>query len=339
MNRYSSKMRKRKKFKIKSFFFTLLIVVILPSLTYFGFISYKTYTAAGKTYTELDRGKHSDLRAEEVIINKDPISILLIGLENYTSDFKGGRTDSLMVATFNPVLKTMKLTSIPRDTYVFIDAKGRKDKITHAYGVGGRDETIKTVETLLNIPIDYYVQVNFNGFKDIIDEIGGVTVDVPFDFHEYTDTHPRKRINFTKGKSTLNGEEALAYARMRKSDPRGDFGRNDRQKELIKSIIDKISTPTNLLKIDDISEHLGENVTTNVKMSDPIFFLKKYNGFSSNNIETLNIEGADTYIDDVYYFVPNEHTLLEVQTQLQSHLEYTNQYVNENKLETKEKQE
>ncbi|PLS04334.1 LCP family protein [Neobacillus cucumis] len=317
--------RKRKRFNLKRFLLFVLIFIILPTAGYFGLVSYKTYKATAKTYTQLERGSHSDLRDKEVTISNDPISILLIGLENYSTNYKGGRTDSLIVATFNPELKTMKLVSIPRDTYVYIDKKGKKDKITHAYGVGGRDATIKAVETLLNIPIDYYVQVNFDGFKDIVDEIGGVNVNVPFDFYEYTDTHPRKTVYFKEGPASLNGEEALAYARMRKRDPLGDFGRNDRQKEIIKSMIDKASTPSNILKIDKIANQVGKNVTTNITMSEPLYFFKKYHGFSSDKIESLKIKGDDIYINDVYYFKPSEESLSEVQQQLQNHLEYHNE--------------
>lgn len=320
--------KKRKRFRLKSLLLFVLIVMILPTAAYFGFVSYKTYKATAKTYNQLERGSHSDLREKAVTINNDPISILLIGLENYSTNFKGGRTDSLIVATFNPELKTMKLVSIPRDTYVYIDKKGKKDKITHAYGVGGRDATIKAVETLLNIPIDYYVQVNFEGFKDIIDEIGGVNVHVPFDFYEYTDTQPRKTVYFKKGPASLNGEEALAYARMRKRDPLGDFGRNDRQKEIIKSIINKASTPSNLLKIDKIAKQVGKNVTTNLTMTEPLYFFKKYNGFSSDNIESLKIKGEDSYINNIYYFKPSEDSLSEVQQQLQTHLDYQSEKEN-----------
>ncbi|MCM3727690.1 LCP family protein [Neobacillus cucumis] len=313
--------KKRRRFRLKRFLLFVLIVMVLPTAFYFGFVSYKTYKATAKTYSQLERGSHSDLRDKEVTISKDPISILLIGLENYSTNYKGGHTDSLMVATFNPELKTMKLVSIPRDTYVYIDKKGRKDKITHAYGVGGADETIKAVETLLDIPIDYYVQVNFKGFKDVVNELGGVKVNVPFDFYEHSDS-TGKNIYFEKGPAKLNGEKALAYARMRKQDPRGDFGRNDRQKELIKAILDKASSPNNVLKIDKIAERLEKNITTNLTMSQPLYFFKKYKGFPSKNIETLKIAGTDDYINDIYYFIPSEESLSEVQKQLQTHLEY-----------------
>ncbi|WP_174728947.1 LCP family protein [Mesobacillus harenae] len=329
MNDTRYKKRKKKgRLRIKRLIMIIVIFTLVPVSSYFAFVAYKTYEAAEKSYNELERGNQSKLREKEVKINTDPVSILLVGLENYTTNYTGGRTDTLMVATFNPELKTMKLLSIPRDTYVYIEAEGKNDKITHAYGAGGRDETIRTVEDFLDIPIDYYVEVNFDGFKEIVDEVGGIEVEVPFDFTEWTDTHPRKQLSFEEGSATLDGLEALAYARMRKQDPRGDFGRNDRQKEVIKALVDKLSSPSNVLKIDELASHLGENVQTNMKMSDPLYFFKKYKGFSSNNIETLRFDGENSTINGIYYFEADEQSLASVKSDLQTHLEY--QGINDN---------
>lgn len=122
-----------------------------------------------------------------------------------------------MVATFNPSDQTMKLLSIPRDTRVKIGDLGYKDKINHSYSEGGKELTIETVEGFLDIPIDYFVTVNFDGFISIVDLLGGVTVDVPFDFNDINAKW--ERFYFTEGEMELDGEEALVYARMRKKDP------------------------------------------------------------------------------------------------------------------------
>ncbi|GAA3319168.1 hypothetical protein GCM10020331_024960 [Ectobacillus funiculus] len=144
-----------------------------------------------------------------------------------------GRSDTLLVITLNPRTKSMKMVSIPRDTYTEIVGKGKSDKINHAYAFGGIDMSVNTVENFLNIPIDYYIEVNMAGFKDIVDAVGGVDVvnDLDF-FHSLV-------IIFAKGPIHLNGEEALVYSRMRKQDPRGDFGRQMRQRQIIKAVIQK----------------------------------------------------------------------------------------------------
>jgi LCP family protein required for cell wall assembly len=316
-SRIEYKKRKRKKFKP---FAIILLTVLLLGLSYGGYLFFTAIKAANESYSELDRGGKSKLREEEVQITKDPVSILLTGVEDYSDGI--GRTDSIMVATLNPDDQSMKLLSIPRDTLVEIPGRAEKDKINHAYNFGGKDLTIETVENFLGIPIDYYASVNFEGFKEIIDEIGGVTVDVPFDFWEDSDGRPRERIYFTEGKMKLNGEESLAYARMRKRDPRGDFGRNERQQQIITAAIDKMVSPSTLLKIDDVAKHVGENVETNVSITRGLSLQRTYPKINSSKIDKLAIVGEDAYYDNIYYFVPDENSVLELQQELQEHLKH-----------------
>ncbi|RFU68310.1 LytR family transcriptional regulator [Peribacillus saganii] len=312
--------RVRKKKKRLRRFVAFLSIVLLLAIGFGGYIFYQTYSAASDSFSALDRGTKSDLREEKVHLSKNPVSILFLGVEDYSTKGEAGRTDSIIVGTFNPDLKTMKLVSIPRDTRTYIPAKDRKGKINGAYNEG-KDSTIDTVEHLLDIPIDYYATVNFEGFKEIVDELGGVEVQVPFDFWEYTDTFPREKIYFEEGPATLDGEEALAYARMRKRDDRGDYGRNDRQKEIIKASIDSMVKPANLLKIDDIAKHVGDNVETNIKMSEGIAFLNKYKTFNSDDIETLTLEGGEDRIGGAFYFIPSDESLQNVQNELKKHLD------------------
>ncbi|MBU7594551.1 LytR family transcriptional regulator [Metabacillus halosaccharovorans] len=318
VSRKNVKKRKKKK-SIMRRILSLLLLVLIVGGAYFGYLLYSTIEAANNSYSELERGEKSKLRAQSVEVSKDPFSILLLGIEDYASEGKQGRTDSIIVATFNPTDSTMKLLSIPRDTRVYIDSKGREDKINHAYGSGGKDSTIEAVEDFLEIPIDHYATVDFDGFKDIVDELGGVTVDVPFDFWEKSD-ETNERLYFTEGEMHLSGEEALAYARMRKRDPRGDFGRNDRQKQIIEASIDQAMSPATLLKIDTIVDHIGENVETNLRLTQALAIQKKFPNFNSSNIESLSLEGSDDYINGIYYFEPSEESLSEVKEELKTHL-------------------
>ncbi|HZH62824.1 MAG TPA: LCP family protein [Metabacillus sp.] len=312
------KQKKKRKIWKRIFFFLLLMVIGITSYT--GYTIYKTYNAANQSYQQLNRGEKSKLREAPVKVNEDPFSILLMGLEDYSSDGENGRTDTLIVVTVNPTHQTIKMVSIPRDTFVTIPEEGRKTKINHAYAYGGKESTIDTVEDLLDIPIDYYAVVSFQAFKSIVDELGGVTVNVPFDFYEKSD-EDGKRIYFKQGEAELDGEEALAYARMRKRDPRGDFGRNDRQKEIISAILDKATSPNNLFKIDELAVHIGNNVETNFKISEAIALQKNYPNINSNSIEKLAIEGSDEYLSGIYYFIPDEEQLEDVKSELKFHLE------------------
>ncbi|AZB44548.1 LytR family transcriptional regulator [Bacillus sp. FJAT-42376] len=313
----------RKKKKKKSVFkriLLFLLLILLAGGAYTAYVVVSAMQAADKSYSSLERGDKSELREQAVELAKDPVSILIMGVEDYSTGGKGGRSDTLIVMTLNPKDKTMKMLSIPRDTLVKVKGHG-ETKITHAYSYGGKELTVQTVENFLDIPIDYYATVNFEAFKKVIDELDGVEVDVPFDFYEKSDV-TGKRIYFKEGKQTLDGEEALAYARMRKRDPRGDFGRNDRQKEIITAIIKKATTPQNIWKVDDIANRISENVETNLRISEAMGFQQSYSGFKTDQIDQLKIEGEDLNLESGYYYKPDEEKLDLVKAELQEHLEH-----------------
>lgn len=311
------KRRKRKSRlrKLLTFFLLLFFIVI----GYAAYVTFEAYHASKSSYYSLERGEKSELRDSAVTIADDPVSILVLGVEEYATKGENGRTDSIILVTLNPHSKSMKMLSIPRDTRVEIVGKDKMDKINHAHVFGGTEMVIDTVENFLEVPIDYFIKVNFEGFIDIIDEIGGVTVDVPFDFSEDT-TKKGEKAYFKKGKMHLNGEEALAYARMRKQDPRGDFGRNERQKQVLKATIEQALTMSTLFKVDKISEHLGENIQTNLKPLDILALQQKYSSINTSYIESLSFQGEDYYENRVYYFVPYESSVDSVKIKLRVHL-------------------
>lgn len=155
-----------------------------------------------------------------------------------------GRSDTIIVCTVNPNTKTATLLSIPRDTYSEIMGYGDLydyygdyyDKMNHTYAFGGTEMSINTVQEFLNIPIDYYVEVNFDGLVDIVDAVRGIEITSPLTFDFYGP-------QFIEGETRiLTGFEALQFARMRKQDPDGDLGRQKRQQMVIKAILDKVLT-------------------------------------------------------------------------------------------------
>ncbi|USK33613.1 LCP family protein [Bacillus sp. F19] len=321
MNRQEVKKIKKKKKKsvFKRILFLFFILFLLVG-GYAGYVFYQTYQAANNSYDDLGRDK-SKLRDEAVSISNDPVSILLMGVENYSSGGSGGRADTLMVATFNPKDQTMKLLSLPRDTRVEIPGKETKRKINSAYSTGGKELTIETVEGFLDIPIDYYATVNFEGFKNIIDIIGGITVDVPFDFTQNSDDPKAEKLEFTEGPMKMDGRYALAYARMRLQDPNNDIGRNERQQQVVKEVINEIVSAGTLLKVDQLTSEIGKNVETNMTMSELLGFYKKYNNFNTDKIETVKLEGVGEYIGNAAYWIPDDTSLEEVKDELKDHLE------------------
>lgn len=285
-------------------------VIVLSMLTLFvglGVYFYNVYSdvasAVDKMHKPIER-KVSEKREEKVELQgKDPLSILLVGVDKRKGD--SGRTDSMIVATINPNTNTTKLLSIPRDMKTKIvsnsdPSKNRTTKINSAYAYGGIEMTIDTVENFLNIPIDYYVEVNMEGFKDIVNAVGGIDVDNKYKFELDGTT-------LSPGPQHLNGEKALQYARMRKEDPQGDFGRQERQKEVISKIIAKGTEFSTLTNYDDILEALQENVQTNLTLTDMIDIQAEYKSAGSN-IQKLQVEGEGKSIanDGWYYFVTDE---------------------------------
>lgn len=312
--------RKKKKVRRLRVFLFIVLLLFLGIVGFGGYLAVQTMQAASESYDDLGREK-SELREEAVSISNDPVSILLMGIEDYQSEGDLGRTDTLIVATFNPNDEKLKLVSIPRDTMVEIVGRGYEDKINHAHAFGGKTMTIDTVENFLGIPIDYYATVNFDAFKNIIDILGGITVNVPFDFQQNSDDRKAEKLQFYEGEMQLDGRYALAYARMRYEDPRGDIGRNERQQEVIESIIDKALSVGTITKVDDLVQEIGNNVETNLKIGEGLGFAKQYAGFSTSNIEKLNVKTYPTKINGVSYQIPDEDSLYEIQAELKDHLE------------------
>lgn len=327
MNRRTIKKKKKKK-KLRAFgclFFIFLFIIG----GYAIYLSIKLANASFQAQEDLERGRKSELREQPVDPKKDNFSVLFIGVDARPGE-KRSRSDALILATFNKDEKSIKMVSIPRDSRVKIPGHNR-DKITHAHAFGGKDLTVETVENLLDIPVDYYVELNFNAFIDIVDALGGVEVNSDREFTEQDSKGRKNAIHIKKGVQTLNGEEALAYVRMRKKDPLGDIGRGKRQQEVIKAIIERSSSLSAITKYDDIIDSLGKNLTTNFSIGN-ILALQKYSG-SISSIESLTIDGYDNPINGTYYYQLDEDSLEEVSTQLRNHLEYkVNFSINSSKL-------
>ncbi|WP_163099274.1 LytR family transcriptional regulator [Peribacillus alkalitolerans] len=242
---------------------------------------------------------HDPIGREELnnkLSKKEPFSVLLLGVDERKGD--RGRSDTMIVMTVNPENKSVKMVSIPRDTRTEIVGRGKEDKINHAYAYGGPEMSIATVEKFLDMPIDYYMQMNMNGFKDIVDAVGGVTVQNDLDF-TYNGTH------FAKGEIKLDGQAALNYTRMRKKDPRGDFGRQQRQRQIIEGVMKEGASLSSLTNYDDIFKVLGKNVKTNMTFSEMIDIQKNYKD-ATQTVEQIAVKGSGTKINGVYYILVSD---------------------------------
>ena len=265
-----SKKNRRKKRKRRILFSILipLFLIAISAITYGGYLFTKAADVAADSKVALARGEQSEKRVEAVDPKQDSISILIMGVDDSNSrDFgEATRTDALILATFNVNDKSVKMTSIPRDSYVYIPVEKRKDKITHAHVFGGPEATIEAVEELFDIPVDYYVKLNFNAFIDVVDSLGGITVDVPITFTEQDSKDRAGAIRLEEGLQKLDGEEALALARTRKID--SDIERGKRQQLVLKAIIDKAVSVGSITKYGSVMESMGNNLTTNMEFGE-----------------------------------------------------------------------
>lgn len=317
---YIKDTRNKKRKKIKLFIFVPLLVIILAGVGYGATLISKAKSVVEDSYEPIDR---DSLREAKVDPNIDDVSILFIGVDDSekrsnASGTTRSRSDALMVATLNEKEKSVKLLSIPRDSYVYIPERGYYDKITHAHYFGGVSSTLDTVEGLLEIPIDYYVKMNFDAFMDVVDALGGIDVDVPVTFTEQNSKDKAGAIHLEEGYQELDGEEALALARTRKID--NDIERGKRQQLIMEAIMKKAVSVEGITKYSKVMEAVGSNMTTDLSFSDMQSLIAYATADNGLQVETLTLAGVDGRVDGKYIYQLDEIALAETKSILQQHL-------------------
>lgn len=268
---------------------------------------------------------------------KEPFTMLLMGIDSSVdglgnSDSFNG--DSLMVVTFNPNTLNATILSIPRDSYVPIMCfDGHyENKITHA-AWKGTDCVIKTIENFLDIKIDYYAKINFKGLVKLVDELGGITVEVPKDL--CTDNSDRKgQICIKKGIQKLNGEEALVLSRNRKQLANGDIDRGMNQQVVLQGIIDSAKNIDNVDTLLDILKVISNNLDMNMKEETILSFYnvgknilsRSKNSESLVTLQKLYLAGYGQIIYDertnlnLWDYVLNEESINDVSNEMKINL-------------------
>ena len=251
-----------------------------------------------------------------------PFAALILGVD--IEDGGVSRSDTIIVATVNPRTESMKMVSVPRDTLVTLP-NGTIEKMNAAYATGGAKRAREMVGDFLDIDIDFHAILDFRGLIELVDAVGGITVNSDLAFTESNYDDPSNPIRIEKGIQELNGAEALGYARMRKKDPRGDFGRQDRQKEVIAEVLKKLVSFDSVTNFPRILSSVQPYLTTNARSKDILSIAANYTT-TLKNIEQLTITGSDGskyfphYGLDVYVWEPFASSLDEVQQELQEHL-------------------
>lgn len=237
-----------------------------------------------KTIASYETQVKSSASASTKDITKETFTVYLSGLDNMGSPDQQTRTDTNLILIVNPIAKHIDMVSLPRDGYIPNPAMNyQNDKLAHT-GNDGIENSVNALENYFNIEIDFYARVGFNSLIQIIDTIGGIDVDVEIDFCEQDENRSFAKddlICLTKGKQHLNGKQALAYSRHRKTLGYDNPGRERAQQRIIKAIINKMVSPSALGYLNDLLDIVPNYVITNMP-SDKIA------DFVSNELEDMS---------------------------------------------------
>ena len=235
---------------------------------------------------------------------KNEVLFLLMGVDAQdVKNSKGTRTDTMMLTKINFDTGKIDMLSIPRDTRVLV--KGREDKINHAHAYGGPSLTMDSVQNFLNLDIDYYVKVDYKVVMGVVDAIGGVEIDVPFNMKYRDDTpgFPLLDINLKKGLQILDGKDAHDFLRYRKGYPEGDLGRIKAQQYFMKELIKQTLKPKNLLKLPKLAETYFENIETNIPWTVMLKGVASAKKINVDEMVTATVPGENQRIGGLDYLV------------------------------------
>ncbi|HEM3931716.1 TPA: LCP family protein [Streptococcus suis] len=274
--------------------------------------------AISKTFKQLDgEEKITPIDATE------PLTILLMGVDmdqaTRGGDWEGGRSDSMILVTVNPKTKETNMMSLTRDIMVEIaeangESSGTVEKLNHSYSYGQAPMAIATIEKMMDINIDRYIEINMDGLVELVDAVGGIEVNNTLGFPISISEHEPAYTSIVQpGKQLVNGDQALVYARMRYDDPEGDIGRQRRQREVITAIIKKLLQLDGLTQYKKILTAISNNMRTNIEISPAtIPSLLGYKD-SVSKLNSYQLRGVDQMVDEIYYQLPTSEHLLEMQ--------------------------
>lgn len=228
-------------------------------------------------------------------------TVAILGVDKGEEEIR--RSDTLMIAFVDLPEKKVALMSIPRDSRVRIPEHGL-DKINHAYAFGGYPLTKATVESWMGIPLDYHVKVDFKGFVEIVDLLGGVEVDVEKRM-KYKDRSQKLTIDLQPGLQKLSGTQAMGYVRFR-HDRMGDVGRIERQQKFLRLLTRQVLSPAKVHKLPAVARKVYEHVTTDIPLPGILRLAKMAREFDRENLTTFSVPGEPTTIGGISYVIPDE---------------------------------
>lgn len=303
-------MKSRKKILIISSLFALGV-----SITILFFVSTNMNGGSLFSGSSLNSDSTTDKNSEqslEDVLNKNNEELLQLVDTRKTVIFalygtdersdETGRSDIIIVVMYDPVQQKMVMASLPRDLRVNIPGYGL-DKINHAYAYGGRALVDQTIEELLGIKLDFSVKIDFDTFSKIINDVGGVKIVAQKAFYKNENT-----LVISPGEQVLNGKNALFYVRFR-SDSDGDYGRIGRQQEVIKSLMETLSTMSLKKKFQLIETYYNNGVETDANVSKIKEYLNMSGGDTSLSFENYRLKTYSQIIDGLWYELYNQEDL------------------------------
>ena len=260
------------------------------------------------------KGQEKKKKNKKVVGKKNSFNVYISGIDTYGSLSTVSRSDVNLIVSVNPAKKKILITTIPRDTYLAIGGDESKfDKLTHA-GMFGVDTSIASLENLLDVEIDYYGRVNFTTLIQLVDIIGGITVDNPVAFSA-------GKYHFPQGQVDMDGAMALAYSRERHNLAEGDFDRGKNQTRVMTGIIKKMLRPEILFSFNEISDIALKSVNTDMpygKMVQLVNYQIADGGdweIESQALKGSGAEGLTSYLmpnANLYMMQPNKDSIKEV---------------------------
>ncbi len=266
----------------------LAAVVFVAGIAAGGFYFY--LNSLNKTINSITTAEIEDLLAP-IESPEEPVTIMVLGRDTRDAENDAGRADIIMLLHLSPENGTCSLLSIPRDCWVEIPGHG-EDKINAAYAYGGEELMIKTINSFLGAEINHYVTLDFDGFVELIDAVGGVDITI-----ERPMVDPKSGANFSAGNHHLTGEQALSYTRSRSTEL-GDIGRIQRQQELFKELISQKLNVKYLSSVPYYFNILVDNTRTDLDILTILKYSKAVLSFGYENFETSIIPSRSDWKED-----------------------------------------
>lgn len=281
----------------------ICVFVVLCAAVGFGSFFYVSL------YSTSTNSKNVNVQAVSPEKN-EPVNILVTGMDDGRKESEFGnyekRNDAIIIVHYDPKAKTANLVSIPRDTKVTVD--GKAEKINELNAVGGPKYLVSAIDKNFNLKVNYYLQLDYSGFRKIVDSLGGVNVNINNKMN-YDDPYGKIHIHLNKGENqTLDGVKAENFVRWERNNNSQDNISSDlvrirNQHEFIAAVIDKLKSKKMIFKMPSILRTAAKNVTTNMSMSDIHSYAKALAAVKSQNLKVTTLSGANVYIDGINYFV------------------------------------